>query len=154
MTEQKTQRTVSPEIVAHDFATSMHGAMDQRKIDATVEALLSFQTGYAATLTVWGAPWTKFQVAITGGKTFNGHTWTGNGNRIARPGDDPQSAPGTVCTDDINALYSNTTSCQYNATPAYVNINFFDDDSNLLGQFVSGSVSTLFGVGGGSGSWS
>ncbi|WP_405804622.1 VapA/VapB family virulence-associated protein [Streptomyces sp. NBC_00210] len=156
MTEQKTHRTVSPEIVAHDFATSMHGAMDQRKIDATVEALLSSQTGYPATLTTWGAPlpWTKFEVAITGGKTFRGGIWRGNGNRIARPGDDTESAPGMVYTDDIDALYNNTVSCQYNATVAYVNINWFDGDSNLLGNFQAATPSTLVGVGGGSGSWS
>jgi hypothetical protein len=52
------------------------------------------------------------------------------------------------------ALYNNTQSFQFNATPVYLNINFFDGNGNFLGSFQSGGISTVLGTGGGNGSWS
>ena len=148
MTEQKTHRTVSPEIVAHDFATSMHGAMDQRKIDAVVKALQTPSTAYPAQGEVASLIfYTRWGITVTNGESF-----TGNAGGIGSAGGG--GLWGDIYTDDIDALYNNTVSFQYNATAVYVNVNFFDGDSNLLGNFQAGALSTLLGVGGGSGSWS
>jgi hypothetical protein len=89
----------------------------------------------------------KWQVTITGGKTFDG---TSGGITTIGGG----ALFGDVYTDDLNRLYSNTKSFEYNAAFAYTSLLFFDGNANLLGHFESGSVSTIAGVGGGSGSWS
>ena len=61
---------------------------------------------------------------------------------------------GDVYMDDLDKLYKNTVSFEYNATPVYTNVNFFDSDSNLLGHFQAGAVSVCSGIGDGTGSWS
>lgn len=91
--------------------------------------------------------WMKWQCVITGGKTFNGESWG-----IAFPGGG--ALIGDVYTDDLARLYANTVSFAFTATPVYTALYFYDGNSNLLGHFQAGSVSTVAGAGGGSGSWS
>jgi hypothetical protein len=141
----------SPEILAHDFATSVHGALEQDQIDATVKALLASAaaTAYPATGSVASLLfYLKFQVNVKGG----GKTFDGNAGGISTPGGG--ALFGDVYTDDIKRLYAKTASFQFNATPVYLNINFFDGSSNFLGHLQSGGISTVLGTGGGSGSWS
>ncbi|MGW7366962.1 VapA/VapB family virulence-associated protein [Streptomyces sp. NPDC054841] len=147
MTEQKTQRAVSPDIIANDFATSMHGIMEQPEIDAAVEALRSLATRYPATGKVASAIfYTRWGVTVKNGKTF-----TGNAGGIGSAGGG--ALFGDIYTDDIDALYRDTVSFQYNATALYVNVNFFNKSHKLLGHFEAGAVSTVLGTGGGKGSW-
>lgn len=145
-----TTLTASPEILANDFATSVYGAMEAEQIDATVDALLASAaaTAYPATGSVASLLfYMKFQVSIKGGgKTFNG-----NAGGISTPGGG--ALFGDVYTDDVKRLYSSTVSFQFNATPVYLNINFFDGKSNFLGHLQSGGISTVLGTGGGSGAW-
>ena len=60
---------------------------------------------------------------------------------------------GDVYTNDLERLYSDTVSFEFQATPVYTSLLFFDKHSNLLGHFQAGSVSIVTGIGGGSGSW-
>lgn len=152
MVEQVTREDSSQmdrQAVAAEFARHVDGKLEQHKIDAAVEALRAAGTGYAANGSVASAIfYLKFQVTVNnGGKTFNGHA-----GGIAIPGGG--ALFGTVYTDDINRLYSDTVSFEFQATSVYTSLLFFDSHSNLLGHYQAGAVSTVNGVGGGSGKWS
>lgn len=60
---------------------------------------------------------------------------------------------GNIYTDDIDKLVTETKSFQLNAAVAYTNILFFNSGSHLLGHYESFSISTVLGIGGGSGHW-
>ncbi|WP_414570407.1 VapA/VapB family virulence-associated protein [Nostoc sp. CCY 9925] len=140
--------SVNKEIIAHDFLVSVHDKLDQDKIDAAVKSILGTTSSYGANGNVASLIfYLQFQVNINNGKSFNGKA---GGLSSAGGG----ALFGDVYTDDLNRLYANTVSFQFNATPVYLNINFFDSNSNLLGNFQSGGISTVLGIGGGSGSWS
>jgi hypothetical protein len=83
---------------------------------------------------------------------LNNANFTGNAGGVGTPGGG--ALTGYIWTDDLQTLYANTVSFEYQTTLVATNINFFDGNSNLLGYFVGGAVSTVNGIGGGSGSWS
>jgi hypothetical protein len=138
----------SKETIANDFSTKWEGKLDQEKIDAAVNKIQADVTSYPAHGALASMIfYVKCSVTVDGGKTFDG-----NAGGAFTPGGG--ALFGDVYTDDINRLYSNTASFQLTATPVYVYVLFFDGNSNLLGHFQSGAVSTVTGVGGGTGSWS
>ena len=144
------QSAVSREIIAHDFMMSTHSKLDEEKIEANVATLLNTTASYPANGSVASLIfYLKFQVQITsdGGETFNG-----NAGGVSSPGGG--ALFGDVYTDDLNRLYRDTVSFEFQGTPVYLSILFFDGDSNLLGHFQAGAVSTVLGVGGGKGEWS
>jgi hypothetical protein len=142
------QPSVSKELVAQDFKSSLQGKLEGPQLDAAANAILSSQTKYSANGSVASAIfYLRFQVSIKGGKTFNG-----NAGGISSPGGG--ALFGDVYTDDVNALYANTHSFAFQSTPVYLSIQFFDKHSKLLGHFQSGAVSTVAGTGGGTGGWS
>ena len=55
---------------------------------------------------------------------------------------------------DLEKLYRDTVSFEFNATSVYTSLVFFDSNHNVLGHFQAGAVSTVNGVGGGKGEWS
>lgn len=147
-TESTVQENVSNEIIAHDFHVAAEGKMDNQAISSVKKGIVAATSSYGANGSVASMIfYLKFQVSVKGGKTFNG-----NAGGISSPGGG--ALFGDVYTDDINRLYANTVSFQFNCTPVYTSLLFFDKHSNLLGHFQSGSVSTVLGTGGGSGSWS
>ena len=90
----------------------------------------------------------QFQLECAG-KTFNG-----KGGGFSSPGGG--ALFGDVYCENMPAfetLFRDTVSFQFNCTPVYTSLLFFNSSSQLLGHFQSGSVSTVLGVGGGSGSW-
>lgn len=92
----------------------------------------------------------KAQCNINGGKSFNGSAWG-----ISFPGGgalfgDVYLANGNT----LEQLYSKTGSFKFTATPVYTAFYFYDSSDTLLGHFQAGSVSTVFGGGGGAGGWS
>ena len=142
--------TVNRETIAEDFAADMHGKLDAEQIESIKDSLLAANTAYPANGSVASLIfYLKFQVKVTssGGKTFNGHA-----GGASTPGGG--ALFGDVYTDDIDRLFRDTKSFQFQSTPVYLSILFFDGHSKLLGHFQSGAVSTVAGVGGGSGSWS
>jgi hypothetical protein len=61
----------------------------------------------------------KFQVNITGGESFNG-----NAGGLSTPGGG--ALFGDVYTDNLPNLYANTVSFEFQGTPVYLSILFFD----------------------------
>lgn len=139
---------VSKETIANDLQTALQGTLEPAAVDKAVNQLLTTTNSYPATGSVASMIfYLKFRVDVTNGKSFDG-----NAGGVSSPGGG--ALYGDIYTDDINRLYSDTVSFQFNATPVYTNLNFFDSHSNFLGSFQSGSVSTVLGTGGGKGSWS
>jgi hypothetical protein len=138
-------------LIANDFAEIMKGKMHQSKIDAAVAKMLGPSTGYAAT-TYYTQVVFYFYVSayFTGNPPPSMLYFYGNGGGIGTPGGG--ASPGTIYTDSIPTLLSNTVAFQLNLASAYFNVNFFDDSSNLLGSF-HGVNLPMLGIGGGSGSW-
>lgn len=138
----------SKAVLAQNLKNSLHAVLNKDQLTAAETAILSTQTAYPANGSVASFIfYFVFQVSVKGGKQFNG-----KGGGISSPGGG--ALFGDIYTDDINRLYRDTVSFQFNCTPVFTNLNFFDKHSNFLGSFQSGSVSTVAGTGGGSGSWS
>jgi hypothetical protein len=150
MTSSETQ-TVDREMIATDFREWMDGKLDKEKIDAAANAITSATGVYPAHGSLASLIfYVKVQVVINDGKTFDG-----NAGGAFTPGGG--ALFGDVYTDDINALYSNTHSFELHSVAipvAYTAVLFFDGSSNLLGHFEAGAVTTVTGIGGGTGSWS
>jgi hypothetical protein len=145
----ETKPIIDRKVIAEDFAARAAGKLEPEKIDSAVKTLLAATTTYPATGSVASFIfYLKFQVQVkNGGKTFDG-----NAGGLTTPGGG--ALIGDVYTDDINALYANTASFEFNATSVYTSLLYFDKNHNLLGHFQAGSVSTVNGIGGGSGAWS
>jgi Rhodococcus equi virulence-associated protein len=139
--------TISKTQLATDFRKSMEGKVSEELIKAT-ENGLDNTTAYAANGSIASAVIYQWcNCAVSNGKTFSGKSWG-----ISFPGGG--ALFGTVYTSNINNLYSQTTSFAFTGTAVYTAFYFYDDNHNLLGTFQAGSVSTVSGTGGGSGSWS
>jgi hypothetical protein len=93
-----------------------------------------------------------FRMKLRLGVKQDGKTFSGNASSIATPGGG--ALFGDVYTDDIDRLYNDTVSFTFESTPVYLSMQFFDQNSRLLGHLQSGAVSTVAGAGGGRGSWS
>lgn len=151
--EQESPETLSVDAatIAQDFKAQYQGKMPDEQLQSATNALLatSTTTAYAANGNIASfIVYIQVQVEVTGngGKAFNS-----KGGGVFTPGGGAYF--GTVYTDDINRLYSNTVSFQVTATSVYVSVVFFDGNGNTLGTFQAGAVSTVNGVGGGSGKW-
>lgn len=79
-----------------------------------------------------------------------GHVFQGNAGGISSPGGG--ALYGDLYINDP-AIFEKTVSFEFNAAEAYCSLLFFDGSSNLLGHAEFGGVSTVAGIGGGSGSW-
>lgn len=146
--EVRTGEQVDLGTVANDFATHMDGKLDAEKLEAARQQLQAATASYAANGSIVSMIfYLQVQIAVSGGKTFNGKA-----GGVSTPGGG--ALFGTVYTDDIDRLYASTVSFEFQATSVYTSVLFFDSDSNLLGHFQAGAVSIVNGVGGGSGSWS
>ncbi|MCK8495194.1 VapA/VapB family virulence-associated protein [Spirosoma sp. RP8] len=142
------KNAVDKQTLANDLRTQLQGILEPALVDSAVNQLLTTTNRYPATGSVASMIfYLKFRVDVTNGKSFEG-----NAGGVSSPGGG--ALFGDVYTDDIDRLYRDTVSFQFNATPVYTNLNFFDSHSNFLGSFQSGSVSTVLGTGGGKGSWS
>ncbi|GII99775.1 virulence-associated protein [Sediminihabitans luteus] len=134
-------------VVADDFAASVAEILPQDKIDAAAEQIRTATASYPATGSVASLVfWIRVSIDVTGGKSF-----VGNAGGIAVPGGG--GFWGDVYTDDLDRLYRDTVSFQFNTTPVYFNVNFFDSSSTFLGSLQAGAFGTSTGTGGGSGSW-
>jgi hypothetical protein len=133
-----------------DYRAAMNGKMDNEKLEKSVNYLLKDDTtGYAANGSLaYGLFYVYANVVITGP---GGGSFSGNGGGLFGLGGGV--CWGDVYTDNLPLLYANTVSFMIGATSYYVFVNFYDNDSNLLGTFQSGALNVFAGVGGGTGSW-
>jgi len=127
----------------------MAGKLDTDLINAAARSLLTTETAYPATGSVASFIfYLQFQVTIKG---KDGLTFDGKAGGVSTPGGG--ALFGDVYTDDLPRLYRETSRFEFQGTPVYLSILFFNDKSNLLGHFQAGAVSTVTGIGGGSGNW-
>nr|AFI49563.1 virulence associated protein E [Prescottella equi] len=85
------------------------------------------------------------------GRGGPGKTFEGEAGGITTPG--AAGYAGVLFTSDLERLYRETVSFEYNAVGPYLNINLFAGDGGLLGHVQSGAISSLVGIGGGTGAW-
>jgi hypothetical protein len=138
------------------FTESMRSALPAEDIALVSSGLRAAQEGkqYPAKANVISAIfYLRFQIETTADRKYGNpiKTFTGNAGGISSPGGG--ALFGTVFTKDIELLYAETRSFQFNASPVMLNVNFFGKGSKFLGNFMSGGVSTVGGTGGGSGHW-
>ena len=137
-------------LIAQQFASHTEGKLAAPQIASVVSALEQKTSSYGANGSVASFIfYLQFGVTVKGpgGKTFKG-----NAGGVSSPGGG--ALFGDVYTDDLAKLYANTHSFEFQSTPVYLSILFFDKNHKLLGHFQSGAVSTVAGIGGGSGHWS
>lgn len=134
--------------VAKDFKASMKDVMSEAQIDKTLSEMASFTNQYAAQCQIAS---TIFYVFITPAVEGGQNGVDGHGGGLFTPGGG--GSWGHLYTDDIERLYRDTISYQVNAAAAYLNVNFFDGHSNLLGHYHGGGVGTVVGIGGGTIRW-
>ena len=144
---RKSPANISPEKLSDDFR-NMHALnMTDELIQHNVEAIQAAQTAYTATGEIKSAViWSRVNISINGGKTFEGDGWGGG-----FPGGG--ALIGDVYTDDINRLYSDTDHFAIVAAMAYTAVYFLDSDGKQVGHYQAGSVSSVGGAFGGKGSW-
>ena len=135
---------------ADAFRAAFADKLGEAKCDEIIETMLAADTAYAANgAIVSGVFWVQLNVDDWDGQP---KAFVGEGGGVFTPGGG--ALIGAVYTDDLDELLDNTTRFEVNAAAAYTSGVFFDDDSNCLGSYQSGSVSTVIGIGGGKGSWS
>jgi hypothetical protein len=139
-------KTISPDILAHDYTNMIGAALKPAQLAANIKSLAA-ATSYPANGSIASIVfWTQVSCDVTGGKSFLGKAWG-----IGTPGGG--ALIGDVYTDDINKLYADTTDFIVTPLPVYTAIYFKDKNGSLLGHFQAGSVSTVAGTFGGSGKW-
>lgn len=143
-----TEKEINRELIAHDFQSAAHGAMSEQQIEQVAHGLTTSSGRYPAKGNIVSLVfYQEIHVYVDGGKNFDGKA-----GGLSSPGSG--ALFGDLYTDDINRLYRDTVSFEYQSTPVYFSVLFFDGNSNLLGHFQAGAVSIVTGIGGGSGSWS
>jgi hypothetical protein len=133
--------------VVADFKEAAKGRFEDNQIEQIAKDMSTFTNRYAAQCPIASAVFYVFANCIVeGGKSAEGH---GGGLFTAGGG----GSWGHLYTNDIDRLYRDTISFQVNATNVYINVNFFDANSNLLGNYHGGGIGTVVGVGGGTVRW-
>ena len=148
--------TLSNTQLADDFKELFKGQLSDDVINKSVEQITEAKLKAATSVSANGSLaslvfYVKAQCNVNGGKSFNGSAWG-----VSFPGGgalfgDVYLSEASSSLDD---LYKRTTSFTFTATPVYTAFYFWDSKNTLLGHFQAGSVSTVTGTGGGSGSWS
>ncbi len=136
--------------VAQDFRDNWHGKLDDEKLENAVARLEAEDvTAYPAHGAIVSMIfYLKVQVTVDQDQ----EVFNGNCGGASTPGGG--ALIGDVYTDDLEHLYAYTSTIELNGTSVYTSVLFFDDNSDLLGHFEAGAISTVNGVAGGSGEWS
>lgn len=149
--------TSNPNLVG-DFEQHFTGKLSDEAVKRAVQGIekitateLMAATAYSANGSLASLVfYVKAQCNINGGKSFNGSAWG-----VSFPGGGALFGDVYLAgASSLDDLYKRTTSFTFTATPVYTAFYFFDSSNTLLGHFQAGSVSTVTGTGGGSGSWS
>ena len=134
---------------ATDFRQAFDGALPPQVLEAALAHLdsrpLIASANRSATLTIGGPIGGQVTVAVDDGPTFRGRIWGLLGGTSSR---------GSIYSDDLERLYSQSSSFTLVATPVYLSMIFLDDSGNALGSFQGGVIATVTGSFGGTGSWS
>ena len=142
-----TKQTIR-EMLVEDFRCKNKTVLSHELIDKIQNQIKDAETGYLTNGSLASA---VFYVRVKLSMQPGDHNFTGNAGGIFTPGGG--ALFGTLFTDNLANLIANAESFELHAAAAYTGVLFFDSSSNLLGHFESGSVSTVVGTGGGTGSW-
>ncbi|MBX7203999.1 MAG: VapA/VapB family virulence-associated protein [Bacteroidia bacterium] len=147
----KTQQ-IDKEAIASNYRAAMKDRLSADLIEKNVKKLTADGlTSYPAVgNVVSGIIYDKLQCTISAsGEQFNGHAWG-----VGTPG--AGFLTGDVWTSDLSGLLANTANVKLVALAGamYSFFYFSDEDGNALGTFQALAISTVVGVGSGSGSWS
>ncbi|MEX0447249.1 VapA/VapB family virulence-associated protein [Xenorhabdus sp. SGI246] len=139
--------------IIEDLKKDMEGKLEPSIIDDIVEKIFVQENERNVSLGAVGtveslAFYIRFDIIINSDKKH----FQGNAGGWTSPG--IGSVLGYVYTDDLDKLYSDTTSFIFQATPLTLFIWFFSLHREVLGQFSGGALSLVSGIGSGSGSWS
>lgn len=144
-----TNLPVTNDMIAHAFLTANKGAYDAHKLEAALKNIMTSQSYHAngdVTSYIF-----YINVHLTVVSAQDKKNFSGKGGGASTPGSN--TVFGDIYTDDLDRLFKKTVSFEFNAATAYFSVLFFDGSSNLLGHFQSGALGFMFGMGGGSGSW-
>ena len=145
----------------------LRGKIEDAEVDKCVnliEAMNSAQDG--AKLSIDAIPENQSITGITGSVLCvvfywriamyapDGQEYFGNAGGIGSVGASALQGGSLTGIPDLNTLYANAISFQFNSIAVALNVNFFDGNSNLVGAFIGGGVGVCMGTGGGSGCWS
>lgn len=144
--------------LADDFKENYTGELNEDAVNHIVEGLKKITASKLKTATSYPAHGSLYsiifyigvQCTINGGKTFDGKAWG-----ASTPGGG--ALYGDVYLENastLDELYTRTSDFTFVAAIAYTTVIFLDSNATVLGHFQAGSVSTVAGSGGGSGSWS
>lgn len=92
----------------------------------------------------------KFQLSVPVSDQLNSYEFNGQAGGFSTPG--AGSLYGDLYIID-EKIFQDTVSFQFNAAVVYCSVLFFDKSSKLLGHAQFGGVSTVAGIGGGTGNW-
>ena len=125
----------------------LRGKIDDQEVEKTLKAIRNPAAAYSTGGSVLCAVF-YWRIWLT----LRGTNFYGNAGGIGGLGGG--STNGDIYTDDINKLFRETVSFQFNSAFVYLNVNFFNAHSQLLGNYQGGGVGICGGTGGGSGYWS
>ena len=136
--------------IIEDLEKEHRGKMDDEILDAALRKIETTDTKYPATASIATIFfYTKIYCDIDDkvyGAKFTGDVFVTN----SIGGCELQ---GYVYTDDIERLLNDTHSFEIISKKDNLSFLFFDNNSNLLGHFQAGAVSSSCGIFGGKGSW-
>lgn len=148
MSTQPKPVPIDRKVIAQGFEKQAKGKLPPQQIEEITRGIMADVASYPAHGSILGLfVYYRITVQVDGGKQA-----VGNAGGVGSVGGG--ALFGDVYTDDLNALYANSVSFAFEATPLYVSVQFFDSNGHLLGHFQSGAVSMVTGAGGGTISWS
>lgn len=137
-------------MIVDDYRKTFKGKVDDAQIEKNAGYLLSDLTGYAAQSNIVSLiVYAKLQITLTSQPSPN--NLSGNAGGIFTPGAGVDF--GTIYTSDLPGLLANTTNFFLASTAGYFTVVFFDSNHTSLGSFQGGGPTTVFGTGGGTGTW-
>lgn len=135
------------EQIIYDLEKRYAGIYTPDQLSDAKKAIRGFDKKYPATGNIEGGiVYARLNVEVKGGQKCGSDVWG-----AFTPG--AGALIGDIYTSDIDTLYRDTVSCEVNATPLYVNVNFINAKTQIIGSFQAGGISTIVGVGAGKCIW-
>jgi len=134
------------EVILEDLASNLKEKFSEDVIKSAVESIRATSSSKPATGSIMSMIF-YLQINID----CDGRHFSSDVGGASSPGGG--ALIGDIYSDDFDKLFKNTNNIQFTATPVYTSVVFFDSESKALGTFQAGSVSTVAGIGGGTGKW-
>jgi Rhodococcus equi virulence-associated protein len=144
------EKQMQEQIVA-DYRTNFKGKTDDAQLEKNIKFLQDDLSSYPATADIISyIVYATLTVQLTNMPSPN--TLNGKAGGLFTPG---RGLPlGWIVTSDLPGLLQNTTNFYIGSVASYFTVVFFDSNHNSLGSFQGAGPTTVFGTGGGTGTWS